>query len=158
VTPPRKGVWLGLLARYFVLVTALGLVATLAYVAVEADNRPTVVRLAVAAFVAVVLMHIHSHFRSQLDLTPPSVFDQASQAPSAEVKIAPVAARLTEQIRASVASQRYFESSLWPRLVQLSDKHGTRDRLHELRGRRWRGRGPSLSAIAELIRNIGGER
>lgn len=158
MTLQRSHAWLGLLGRYFVLVTVLGLIATLAYVAVEADDRPTVMRLAVAAFVAVVLIHIHGHFRSQLELAPPSAFDEAKQAQRAEAKVAPAVVRLTEQVRVSVASQHYFEKSLWPRLVQLSEKRGTRERLHELHGRRWLRRGPSLAAIAELIRRIGDDR
>jgi hypothetical protein len=136
----------------------LGLIATLAYVTVDADNRPAVVRLAVAAFVAVVLMHIHGHFTSELELAPPSAFDQAKQAQTAEAKVAPAVARLAEQVTASVASQRHFQNSLWPRLVRLSEKRGTTGQLLELQGRRWRRRGPSLSAIAGLVRRIGDDR
>jgi len=152
----RRG-WLGLLGRYFVLITVLGLVATSVYAAVDADTRSTVLRLAVTAFVAVVLLHIHSHFRGQLEFAPPSAFDQAKQAQSADVKVASVVVRLVEQVQGSVASERYFKTSLWPRLVQLSEQRGTRERLHELRGRPWLRRGPSLPAIAELIRRIGDE-
>src|SRR5262245_59811534 len=99
MAPERRRVWLGLLGRYVVLVTILGLIATLAYVAVDADNRPTVVRLAVAAFVAVVLMHVHDHFRGQLEQAAPSAFDQAKQAKSVDAKVAPAVTRLTEQVR-----------------------------------------------------------
>ena len=49
--PGRERVWPGLLARYLVLVIVLGLVATSAYISFDADDRPAVVRLAVAAFV-----------------------------------------------------------------------------------------------------------
>ena len=157
MSPQGRRTWFGLLGQYFVLITVLGLVATSVYAAVDADTRPTVVRLAVTAFVAVVLMNIHSHLRSRLESAPPSAFDQAKQAQSPDLKVASVVVRLAEQVQGSIASERYFKTSLWPRLVQLGEQRGSRERLHELRGRPWLRRGPSILAIAELIRRIGEE-
>ena len=58
-------IWLGLLARYFVLLAVVGAIATSLYAAVDAEDQPLVLRLAVAAFAAVVLLHIHSHSRNR---------------------------------------------------------------------------------------------
>lgn len=157
--PGRERIWPGLLARYVVLLVVLGLVATSAYAAFDAEDRPAVVRLAVAAFVMVVLIHIHSHWRRTLEWTPPSAFDQARRAEPAEPKVAPVLVRLQRQVEHGAASGRVFEKVLWPRLVQLAEERGTRDRLpDDSPPGRWRRRGPSLAVIAELVRRVGGER
>ena len=154
----RKGVWLGLLGRYLVFVTFLGLVATSVYAAVDADERPAILRLAVAASVTVVLIHIYSHVRQQLDGTQQSAFDEARHGQPAEIKIATMVVRLKESVQHSVASAQYFKESLWPRLVRLSEERGRPGLLQEPPGRRWLGRGPSLRVIAELVRRIGEER
>jgi hypothetical protein len=157
--PGRERVWPGLLGRYLVLVLVLGLIATSAYAGFDADDRPVVVRLAVAAFVMVVLVHIHSHWRRVLDWAPPSAFDQARRAEPVEPKVASVLVRLQRQVEHGVSSRRFFAEVLWPRLVQLAHARGTRDRLPDDPPRgRWRKRGPSLSVIAELVRRVGGER
>jgi hypothetical protein len=154
----RKGAWLGLLGRYLVFVTFLGLVATSVYAAVDADERPAVLRLAVAAFVTVVLIHIYNHMRQQLEGTWQSDFDEARHGRPAEIKIAAMVVRLKDSVQGGVASPRYFKETLWPRLVRLSEERGRRGLLHEPPGRRWLRRGPSLQAIAELVRRIGDER
>jgi hypothetical protein len=156
--PRRKRAWLGLLGRYLVLVVVLGAAATAAYAVVEIDHRPAVVRLVVAAFVVVVLVHLHGHLRDQLEMTQPSSFDQARASEPPDARIAPVVGRLTEQVKQSVASQRYFEKVLWPKLEHLSRELGSQEPLPGLHERRWLGRGPSLEAIAGLIRGLGEKR
>ena len=154
----RRRVWIGLLGRYLVLVIVLGLIATSVYAVVDANDRPAVVRLAVAAFVTVVLVHVYSHLRERLESTPQSAFDEARRGRPAEIKIAPMVVRLRESVQHGVASPRYFKETLWPRLVRLSEERGRRGLLQEPRGRRWSRRGPSLPVIAELVRRIGDER
>ena len=154
----RKRVWIGLLGRYLVLVIVLGLIATAIYAVVDANDRPAVVRLAVAAFVTVVLVHAYNHLREQLESTQQSAFDEARRGQPAEIKIAPMVVRLRESVQHGVASPRYFKETLWPRLVRLSEERGRRGLLQEPRGRRWSRRGPSLPVIAELVRRIGDER
>jgi hypothetical protein len=154
----RKRAWFGLLVRYFVFAIFLGLVATSVYAAVDADERPAVLRLAVAAFVTVVLIHIYNHMRQQLGGTQQSAFDEARHAQPAEIKIAAMVVRLKESVQYGAASPRYFRESLWPRLVRLSEESGRRGLLQEPPGRRWLRRGPSLRVIAELVRRIGEER
>ena len=154
----RKRAWLGLLGRYLVFVTVLGLIATSVYAAVDADERSAVLRLAVAAFVTVVLIHIYGHLRQQLEGAQPSAFDQARRGQPVEAKVAPMVVRLKENVQYSVAGPRYFKEMLWPRLVQLSEERGRRELLQEPRARPWLRRGPPLRAIAELVRRIGDEQ
>ena len=153
--PYRRRVWFGLLGRYLVFATLLGLVATSVYAAVDADERPAVLRLAVAAFVGVVLIHIYNHMRQQLENTQRSAFDEARHRQPTEVKIATVVVRLKESVQHGVASARYFKESLWPRLVRLGEERGQRELLQEPPSGRWPRRGPSLRVIAELVRRIG---
>jgi hypothetical protein len=153
-----KRAWLGLLARYLVLAIVLGLVATSVYAMVDADDRPAVVRLAVAAFVAVVLIHAHGHLQEQLEGAAQSAFDAARRGQPVEIKIAPLVVRLKESLQRGVASSDYFKKFLWPRLVRLSEERGRRESLQEPPGRRWPRRGPPLPVIAELVRRIGDGR
>jgi hypothetical protein len=154
--PPRLA-WPGLLGRYLVLVAVLGVVGTSVYATAAPDTRPIILRLAVAAFVAVVLVHIYRHYRRQLEWLRPSAMDQARRGDQVEPKVAPAVTRLKEHVQRSLASERYYKEVLSPRLAQISEERGTRPRFHELAGRRWPRRGPSLQAISDLVRRIGGE-
>lgn len=151
---PSRRAWLGLMGRYLVLLAVVALVASSVYAAADADYRPTVLRLAVAAIVSVILIHLYRHLRRQLDEAPSSAFDQARWAPPADPLVPSQILRLQESVQYSVRSQRYFRRILWPRLVQLGEERGLRDPLQEPRGRPWLRRGPSLAAISEVVRRI----
>ena len=88
--------WLDLVARYFVLVVVLGVIATSVYSAVDADQRPLVLRLAVAAFAAVVLLHLHSHWRQRMAWAEPSAFEQVRRGKPIEPKVDTGAALVTK--------------------------------------------------------------
>ncbi|SEP48292.1 hypothetical protein SAMN02990966_07023 [Rhodospirillales bacterium URHD0017] len=151
---PSRRVWLGLMVRYLMLLAVVALVASSVYAAADAAWRPTVLRLAVAAIVSVILIHLYRHLRRQLDAAPSSAFDQARSAPPADPMVPRQVLRLQESVQYSVRSQRYFRQSLWPRLVQLGEERGLRDPLQEPRGRPWLRRGPSLAAISEVVKRI----
>jgi hypothetical protein len=142
------------MARYLVLLAVLALVASSVYASADADWRPTVLRLAVAAFVSIVLIHLYRHLRRQLDEAPSSEFDRARLRPPADPLVPRRILRLQESVQYGVRSQRYFRQVLWPRLVQLGEERGLRDPLEEPRGRPWLRRGPSLAAISEVVRRI----
>jgi hypothetical protein len=152
---PSRRAWLGLLGRYLVLLAVVALVASSVYAAADPDYRPTVLRLAVAAFVSVILIHLYRHLRRQLDeAAPSSAFDQARFRPPADPMVPRQVLRLQESVQFSVRSQRHFSKILWPRLVQLGEERGLGDRLEEPKGRPWLRRGPSLAAISEVVRRI----
>ena len=152
---PSRRAWLGLMARYLVLLAVLALVASSVYATADADWRPTVLRLAVAAFVSIILIHLYRHLRRQLDEAPSSEFDQARLRPAADPMVPRRILRLQESVQYGVRSQRYFRQILWPRLVQLAEQRGLSDPLQEPSGRPWLRRGPSLAAISEVVRRIG---
>lgn len=151
---PSRRAWLGLIGRYLVLLAVVALIASSVYVAADADSRPTVLRLAVAAVVSVVLIHLYRHLRRQLDEAPPSEFDQVRLRPPAEPAVPRRVLRWQESVQDSVRSQRYFRQILWPRLVQLGEERGLGMPLQEPPGRRWLRRGPSLAAISEIVKQI----
>ena len=151
---PSRRAWLGLIGRYLALLAAVALLASWVYVAADAAWRPTVLRLAVAAFVSVVLIHLYRHLRRQLDEAPSSEFDRARLRPPADPMVPSRILRLQENVQYSVRSQRHFRQILWPRLVQLAEQRGLGDRLQEPPGRPWLRRGPSRAAISEVVRRI----
>jgi hypothetical protein len=151
---PSRRAWLGLIGRYVVLLAAVALIASSVYAAADADYRPTVLRLAVAAVVSVVLIHLYRHLRRQLDEAPSSEFDQARLRPPADPMVPRRILHWQESVQQSVRSQRYFRQVLWPRLVQLGEERGLSEPLQEPRGRPWLRRGPSLAAISEIVRRI----
>ena len=155
---PSSRDWLGLIGRYLALLAVVALLASWIYVGADPDHRPTVLRLAVAAFVSVILFHLYRHLRRQLDEAPSSEFDRARLRPPADPMVPSRILRLQESVQYSVRSQRYFRHILWPRLVQLAKERGLGDRLEEPRGRSWLRRGPSLAAIAEVVKRIGDGR
>lgn len=151
---PSRRAWLGLIGRYLVLLAVVALIASSVYAAADADWRPTVLRLAVAAVVSVVLIHLYRHLCRQLDEAPPSEFDQARLQPPADPMVPRRIVRWQENVQYSVRSQRYFRQILWPRLVQLGEERGLREPPQEPPGRPWLRRGPSLAAISEVVRRI----
>jgi hypothetical protein len=156
--PPPERRWPGLVAGYAVLLGLLAAAATPAYLYVEPSDRPTVVRVAVAAVVGVALLHLVRVARARVAAQPPSAFEQALVPSRAEVRLPPVFERLRDEIRHSVASQGYFERVLWPRLVGLAARRAGGPASGELRapkGRRLLGRGPSLDTLRKLITESG---
>jgi hypothetical protein len=154
--PEPERVSRGLFVRYALFVVVLGLIATASFIGADPADRPLVLRLAVAAFVVVVAIHLHSHFRGHLDEARPSAFDEAQRGPAVEAKVATAVTRLQEHVQHGSDSQRYFNDVLWPRLERLTGGRGIAARFQALREeRRWRRRGPSVPAIAELVRHIG---
>jgi hypothetical protein len=151
---PSRRAWFGLIGRYLVLLAMVALIASSVYAAADADWRPTVLRLAVATVVSVVLIHLYRHLRRQLDEAPPSEFDQARLRPPADPMVPRRIVRWQENVQYGVRSQRYFRQILWPRLVQLGEERGLREPLQEPPGRPWLRRGPSLAAISEVVRRI----
>lgn len=158
MSPRPDRAWRGILGRYVLLIIVLALVATAAYAAVEPADRLFVLRLAVGVFVTVVMVHLHGHLGQPLDEARPSAFEEAQRRPPVTAKVASPVVRLQEHVQHSVVSQRYFNAVLWPRLEKLSGSLGIPQRFHALRERRWLKRGPSLAAIADLVRHIGDKR
>jgi hypothetical protein len=154
---PSRRAWLGLIGRYLVLLAVVALIASSIYAAADADYRPTVLRLTVAAVVSVVLIHLYRHLRRQLDEAPSSEFDQVRLRPPADPMVPGRILHLQDSVQYAVRSQRYFRQILWPTLVQLGEERGLRDPLQEPPGRPWLRRGPSLAAISEIVRRIEGD-
>ena len=143
-----------MLARYVVLVIVLALVATAAFAGVEPADRPLVLRLAVAAFATVVVIHLYGHFSQRFDETSTSAFDEARRELPVVAKAAAAVTQWQDRVQHGIDSQRFFNAVLWPRLEKLSGDRDIPQRFQALRERRWLRRGPSLPAIAELVRHI----
>ncbi len=154
--PPPERRRRGIVAGYAVLLAAVGLAATPAYVYAESPNRPVIVRLAIAVVVGVVLLHLLRITRARIAAQAPSAFEAALVPARAELRLAPLFVALRDEIRFSVAHQRYFEHVLWRRLLELTA--GRRGRSSDgwpaKPPGRLLGRGPSLATLRRLIDEI----
>jgi hypothetical protein len=122
------------------------------YVSVGDAYQELVLRLAAAAILGIVILHIHSYIARGFEAEARSRFDLAREPMSREVKIDPHLLNLLGEVRHSVKSRRYFENILWPRLLALADRQQL---ILSRPALRWpAARGPSLISIAKLISSI----
>ena len=122
------------------------------YVSVDDAYQELVLRLAAAAILGVVMLHIHSRIARGFEAEPQSRFDLAREPTSREVKIDPHLLDLFGEVRHSVKSRRYFDNVLWPRLLALA---GRQQLILKRPALRWpAARGPSLISIGKLISSI----
>src|SRR6266567_7069318 len=75
--PPRERRWPRIAAGYIILLLVLGGITAFAFETAGPAYQPLVLRLAVALLLAVVLLHIRSHFRGDPLWDPPSTFENA---------------------------------------------------------------------------------
>jgi hypothetical protein len=151
---------LGVLARYLGLGTLVGLGALPLAVAAEPANRPLVIRLAAALFLAVVLVHVRGMARGAIEAAPPSAFDRAlRRRRPAPPDVDPRFRELLDDVHFGPASQRYWSRVAWPRLLALAERLPARPQLTEpprSRLRRLLGRGPRLASIRDLVARLEG--
>jgi hypothetical protein len=145
----RERRWPRITAAYAVFVIVLATVTAFTREAVAEDHQGTVIRLAVALLVAVVLIHLRSHFRGDPLWDPPSNFADALARRVPTPKVDPGFVKLRGEIANALASRAYFDKVLWPRLHTLAG-----GRLPPLPRLRLARRGPSRATLAELIGSI----
>ncbi len=149
---PAEAAALRLAAR--ALVAALVILAAIpAYLTLGPTWRAAGIRLACAAVVAAIGVRVVRGIRRAIDEGPPFELDAAPAAP-APPDLDERFVRLRDELRFSVRSQRYFDTVLWPRLVELAGpalappparRRGRRD------GPSGRGRGPSRDTLERLV-------
>ena len=146
------------LVGYAALATLVGLAALPIAISADPTNRPFVIRLAVGAFLAVVLAHIRGAAGRAVDMEPPSAFDRAlSPARAEKVPIDRQFRELLDDVRFGPASQRYWTRVAWPRLCALAERLPGRPQIVEpprSRFRRLLGRGPSLAAVRAVVTRL----
>jgi hypothetical protein len=134
------------------ILTALVLLAAMpAYLTLDPSWRPLAVRLACALIVVGGFLRARRWVREAMAGDAGSPIDAPRPAPPAPEMDARFMA-LRDDVIASARSRRYFDVVLWPRLRDLAG--GDLPCPRERRGMRWRG--PSLSALASVIRRIEG--
>jgi hypothetical protein len=138
---------------YCVLLLVLTGITTVIYLSVPDARQPLVLRFAAVVLLGIVLVHIRSRLRADFDGSP-SEFERALHPERPSAKIDPLLPRLHEELRNSIASRRYFEQFLWRRLLRLAELRGSKEEFKPP-APGWRSRrGPSLTAISELIGRI----
>jgi hypothetical protein len=73
----RERRWPRVVAGYLVLLAVFAGITGCAYEAASPTTQPLVVRFAVAVLLAIILLHIRSHFRGDPLWDPPSDFENA---------------------------------------------------------------------------------
>ena len=151
----RERRWPKIAGAYAALTIVLAAITAFAHDAVAETNQATVIWLAVAFLVAVVLVHLRSYFRGNPLWDPPSEFADALTRETPAAKIDPGYSKLRREIVHSIESRPFFENVLWPRLRALTDAPlGDEDLPLPRTLRRAARRGPSCEALAALIDHI----
>lgn len=148
--------WWRLLLGYLLFTGLLALALTPLYFLVEPVHRPGVVRLGAALLAAIALIHLRRIAREAIEAQPASAFERALQPPPTERHIAPLLLKLRDEVRISTTDRRYFEGTLWARILRiLRERSGGPSAAPEMpRGSRYFRRGPSLTALRDLIAQI----
>jgi hypothetical protein len=147
--PPRaEQSPLRLLADAFQVVL-LALAAMAMYVWLEPSWRGPAVRLGCAVIVVVGSSRVIRGLRRSLDADAPSPLDAARVAASAP-ELHEGFVKLRDEIAVSTRSRRYFDLTLWPRLLALCGP----GLAPPARRRGILSDGPSVRAIERLVANV----
>jgi hypothetical protein len=154
--PPPETRWWRLLLGYLLFTGLLALALTPLYFLVQPAHRPGVVRLGAALLAMVALIHLRRIARERLEAQPASAFERALQPPPTEQHIAPLLLKLRDEVRISTTDRRYFENILWARILRIlrERRRGPSAAPEMPRGSRYFRRGPSLTALRDLIEQI----
>jgi hypothetical protein len=152
MSPAHERQWGATFARCVAWTLVVSAVAYSIYLTVPDEHQGIVIRVAAAAILGTVLMHIQKRLRSEFDDQAPSRFDMAQEIRQRAAKIDPHFIELETELRHSLESRQYFDRVLWPRLQGLGERQGVTLKQPPLR---WLAtRGPSLRDISELMSNI----
>ncbi|MSP50642.1 MAG: hypothetical protein EXQ95_15125 [Alphaproteobacteria bacterium] len=134
--------------RFLGLIIAATIPALLLF---PADLRPAILRVALAAGLAIAFLHLVGRLIGAARDGAASDFEQALVPPTAPVRVDSTLTQLRDEIRYSRTSRRYFDKVLWPRLLALASRRGIApEDLPKPAG--WpRHRGPSLKSMSDLV-------
>jgi hypothetical protein len=146
--------WPWTVAGYALLLAIVAAAAGFIHDSAAPAHRPVVIRLAVAVVLAIVLIHLRSHFRGDPRWDAPSPFEDALRRQAPSPKLDPSFVRLRDEVANGLASRSYFRNILWPRLFALAQTHRPPVALTPPPERGWPGRGPARRDLVELIDRI----
>jgi len=148
--------WWRLLLGYLLFAGLLAVALTPLYFLVQPAHRAGVVRLGAALLAAIALIHLRRIAREAIEAQPASHFERALQPPLTEQHIAPLLLKLRDEVRISTTDQRYFEDILWSRILRIlrGRAEGSTAAPEMPHGHRFFRRGPSLTALRDLIAQI----
>lgn len=118
-----------------------------------ADLRPTILRVGLAAALVLAFLHLVGRLIEALRDDSSSGFARALKTPPVPVRLDSALMALSDEVRYSRSSRRYFDKILWPRLQLLTRRRGGQPEdlpppaPSDLLGMR----GPSLKALSDLV-------
>ena len=153
---PSEPRWLRLFLGYLLFTGLLALALTPLYFEAEPVHRPLVVRFGAALLALIVVIHLRRFVRETIEAQPASAFERALLPPPTEQHIAPLLLKLRDEVRISTTDRRYFEDILWARILRIlrERRRGPSVAPEMPRGSRYFRRGPSLTALRDLIAQI----
>ena len=117
-----------------------------------ADLRPTILRAALVAGLAIALLHVLGRLIDAAREAASSPFTQALAPPRLPVHLDAGLTQIRDEVRYSKTSRRYFDKVLWPRLVELAARRGiAADELEKPASSPFPRRGISLASLAALV-------
>jgi len=147
--------WPGIAVGYILFLLVLSGATAFLYESVAPTSHPLVVRLAVAVLLAVILLHIRSHFRGDPLWDPPSEFENALVPERVGPKFDPSLVKLRGELADSVKSRSYFDKVLWPRLLATTAANNPGENEIEPPPKaRFSRRGPSLTTLGTLVARL----
>ena len=134
----------GIAARSLLLASVVTLAAVPVYVYVEPSWRALVARLAAAFVVGVTLLQLRRALVERIARLGGSALDEARERRAPLPGVPHHYLDLVRDIRAALRSRRYFEETLWPRLVSFTARPPARPPARL-------GRGPSVADLRRAL-------
>ncbi|MBM3533453.1 MAG: hypothetical protein FJX60_10510 [Alphaproteobacteria bacterium] len=127
--------------------------AALAFAFFPADQRPTILRVALASALVTAFFHVVGRLIEALRADAGSGFARALERPMMPVRLDTALTQLGDEVRHSRTSQRYFDKILWPRLLALAGRRGVRAEAlaPPVTSDPLGMRGPSLKSLSDLV-------
>ncbi len=152
---------LGAFVRSAAVVVAIALLALPLWLAVSAEYRPAVVRLAAALVIAAFAARIIGAARRHIEAQPPSALDRAARPVPVEASIPREYRDLAEELHYGRLSHGYWTRVLEPRLAALAARLPGALPLTVLprtAPRRLLRLGPSLAALRAAVARLEGRQ
>jgi hypothetical protein len=118
------------------------------------DQRPAIFRIALAAGLVLLVMHLIGRVIAAFRNDDPLGFESALEPVQPVVRLDATLKILRDEIRYSRSSRRYFDRVLWPRLRTLAARNGEAEGDLPAPPPAFMNRGPSLGAIAHLVDHV----
>ncbi len=137
------------------IIPTIAIAAVAALTFFPAEQRPIILRVALAAGLVLMLAHLIGRVIGAFRNDDPNGFDKALEPAQPTIRVDASYGQLRDEIRHSRNSRRYFDRVLWPRLRTLAARPGEAEGDLPVPPPHWsKRRGPSLDEISRLVDHL----